>query len=388
MGELLRRYWQPAALSADLGDRPRKTKILCEEFVLFRDKKGRVGALHPHCAHRGTSLEWGRVEEDGLRCCYHGWKYDTEGKCVDMPCETKEFRESMNVRQPAYPTLEFGGLIFVYMGPPEKQPLFPLYDIIDTRYRNDVVIRGMQIWGDCSIGYVRDCNWLQHYENVVDPYHLLILHQYISGDQFQGVLMQGKWPEISFEDTDIGVRYRFVRDLPNGNRLLRYVECVVPNIYLVSNIHEDGSIPKDKDRASEVSWAVPVDNEHVTSFSLVAWPRNESGEPEPRWRPRTDTVLDIRPGSVRARPYDERQRKPDDMEAQESQRTIAVHALENLAHSDTGIVKLRRALRRSIAAIGEGRDPMNIVRDAGKNHAIPTHAWNSVIPIEKAEDAA
>src|SRR5215467_761694 len=83
MGELLRRYWQPVCTSDELRDLPRKEKLPCEEIVVFRDKKGRVGALQPHSSHRGTSLEWGRVEEDGLRCCYHGWLYDTQGQCID-----------------------------------------------------------------------------------------------------------------------------------------------------------------------------------------------------------------------------------------------------------------------------------------------------------------
>jgi nitrite reductase/ring-hydroxylating ferredoxin subunit len=114
MGELLRRYWQPVYTSDELDDLPKKVKLLCEEFVVFRDKKGRVGALEPHCSHRGTSLEWGRVEEEGLRCCYHGWLYDTRGQCIDMPCGTEEFRRRMDVRHPAYPTTEYGGLVFVY----------------------------------------------------------------------------------------------------------------------------------------------------------------------------------------------------------------------------------------------------------------------------------
>ena len=94
--------------------------------------KGRVGALEPHCSHRGTSLEWGRVEEEGLRCCYHGWLYDTQGQCIDMPCETEEFRRRMDVWHPAYPTTEYGGLVFVYMGPPGTEPLFPMYDITEA----------------------------------------------------------------------------------------------------------------------------------------------------------------------------------------------------------------------------------------------------------------
>jgi phenylpropionate dioxygenase-like ring-hydroxylating dioxygenase large terminal subunit len=149
------------------------------------------GALEPHCAHRGTSLEWGRVEEEGLRCCYHGWLYDTQGQCIDIACETAAFCKKMNIWQEAYPVMEYGGLIFVYMGPPGTEPLFPMYDIIDTRCRDDVELRGTRVWGEYSAGYVKDCNWLQHFENVVDPYHLLVLHKMISGEQFVGAMMQG-----------------------------------------------------------------------------------------------------------------------------------------------------------------------------------------------------
>ncbi len=376
MGELLRRYWQPVALSAEVRDLPRKVRIMCEDLVIFRTKAGEIGCLEPHCSHRGTSLEWGRVEQNGLRCCYHGWLYAPDGKVVEMPCETKEFCDKMNIEHPAYPAMEFGGLVFIYMGPLEKKPLFPMYDIFDTRYRKDVEIRGMQLWEGQGIGYVRDCNWMQNHENVLDPWHLLILHQQISGDQFNGVLMQGQ-SQISFEKTTLGVRYKVVKDLPNGNRLERYAECIVPNIFLVPNVHERGTVAKHEDKATEVSWTVPVDNEHLTAFSLVAWPL-ENGKPRENWRAGTDLRIDIRPAAELARSYEERQRRPDDKEAQESQRPIAVHALENLAHSDAGIVMLRRLFREQLARLNAGEDPMNVIRAESKNHKIETHAWNTI----------
>jgi len=386
MGELMRRYWQPVCLSEELSALPMRVRILCEDLVLFRTKSGKVGCLDLHCSHRGTSLEWGRVEQDGLRCCYHGWLFDTEGRVREMPCETKEFCEKKTVEHPAYPTHEFGGLVFVYMGPPEKKPLFPMYDIYDTRHRKDVVLKGMRIWGDHSIGYVRDCNWLQHYENVMDPWHLMVLHQMISGDQFVGALMQGK-TNITFEQTPLGTRYNVLKDLPNGNRFDRYAECILPNIYLVPNIHEKGESPKFQDRCSEFSWVVPIDNEHIYGISIVAWPL-ENGEPKKDWRPRTDTVLPIRPGARREMPYEDRQRKPDDMEAQEGQRTIAVHALENLVPADRGIGMLRRMLREQLKRIERGEDPINIVRDEARNQRITTNAWNTVLTPDqvKAKD--
>ena len=380
MGELLRRYWQPVAVADALKDLPQRVRILGEDLVVFRSGCGKVGCLDLHCAHRGSSLEFGRIEADGLRCCYHGWLYDTEGRVIDMPCEAAGFCERMAVEHPAYPVLEFGGLVFIYMGPPDKQPDFPLYDVFKPPTQ-DVVLVGKKIWGDYSIGYVKDCNWLQHYENVVDPWHLLVLHQSNSGDQFKGAMMQGA-PHIAFEKTPLGMRYNILRDLPNGNRFLRHAECVLPNIFLVPNLHEPGTEGKRKDRCSEISWCVPLDNEHITAFSIIAWPL-ENGEPKKNWRPRTDTVLDIRPPTI-DRPYEERQRRPDDLEAQESQRPIAVHALETLGMSDMGIVALRKMLREQLDRMQRGEDPINVARGAAAKAIIETHAWNTILSPEEA----
>jgi phenylpropionate dioxygenase-like ring-hydroxylating dioxygenase large terminal subunit len=382
MGEVLRRYWQPVCLSSELLDLPKLVRIMCEDVVVFRTKNGQLGCLEPHCSHRGSSLEWGRVEDDGLRCCYHGWLYAPDGKVIDMVCEPTGVCERMNVEHPAYPVMEYGGLVFIYMGPPGTEPLFSLYDIIDTRYRKDVELRGMRIWGEYSIGYVKDCNWLQHFENILDTWHLVVLHQMISGNQFQGALMQGT-PNISWDKTSLGVRYNLIKDLPNGNRLVRHGECVVPNIGLVPNLRENGKHPKHEQRCSDLTWFVPIDNEHVTAMSIVAWPL-ENGNPKVDWVPDTDTVLDIRPGSEVKRTYEERQRKPDDLEAQESQRPIAVHALERLATTDAGLIQFRKLLREQVKAVKEGRDPMNVVRDPALNHHITTNAFNTVLAPEHA----
>jgi hypothetical protein len=235
----------------------------------------------------------------------------------------------------------------------------------------------MRLWGDYAVGMVKDCNWLQHYENIVDPWHLIMLHQTISGDQFQGALMQGA-PSIDWEKTPLGVRYNLIRELPNGNRMIRHAECIVPNAFMIPNIREPGTVPKRRECATELSWAVPIDNEHVRGLSIVAWP-TENGEPKRDWQPGTDTIDHIRPGSVLTRSYEERQRKPDDLEAQEGQRTIAVHALENLGTSDMGIAMLRHVLREQIRRVEQGFDPMNVMRDTGANRRIPTHAWNTIL---------
>jgi nitrite reductase/ring-hydroxylating ferredoxin subunit len=383
MGELMRRYWQPVGLSDELKDLPQRVRILGEDLVLFRDRQGRPGLLELHCSHRGTSLEWGRIEERGLRCCYHGWLFDAEGLCLEMPCEPAGYAERRRLEHPAYPVLEYGGLVFAYLGPPDTGPLFPMYDIFDTRYRDDVVLRGLKPWGEASITNVRDCNWLQHYENVMDPYHLPILHFLISGPQFTGVLSGLQLPRFEFEETPLGMRHHVVQPLPNGNRLERYVEVVLPNVFLLPNLHEPGDRPIERDKPSEVTWVVPEDDTHVTAFCLVAWPLVD-GEPDPHFRPRIETTTydaegnQIRPAALAERPYEDRQRRPDDKEAMEGQRPIAIHALEHLVSSDKGVMMLRQLLRRQLDALAAGRDPINVVRDPAQNDAIETHAWNTV----------
>src|SRR5437763_7595004 len=128
-GEVFRRYWLPIETSANLGsglaNNPLKLTILGEHLVLFRDKSGKPGLLAEHCSHRGTSLFYGRVEDNGLRCLYHGWLYDRDGSCLETPAEPPDSNFKLTVKHPSYPCIEVGGLIFAYMGPAEKQPLFP-----------------------------------------------------------------------------------------------------------------------------------------------------------------------------------------------------------------------------------------------------------------------
>jgi nitrite reductase/ring-hydroxylating ferredoxin subunit len=131
MGESLRRYWQPICLSGDIDELPKLVTILGEELVDFRDKRGRVGVLDARCYHRGTSLEYGRIEDDGIRYCYHGWLFAADGRCLQQPGEPPDSNFKSKVAQPAYPALEFGGLVFAYLGPPDKEPLFPRFDILE-----------------------------------------------------------------------------------------------------------------------------------------------------------------------------------------------------------------------------------------------------------------
>jgi phenylpropionate dioxygenase-like ring-hydroxylating dioxygenase large terminal subunit len=154
-GEYLRRFWQPIITSAEVQDLPRRLRILGEDLVAFRDKSGATGLLELYCPHRGTSLEFGLVCDKGLRCCYHGWLVDVDGKILETPGEPADSTLKERLCHGAYPVLEYNGLLFAYMGPPDKQPDFPIFDTFDLPGYELVAIPG----------YVWPCNWLQVKEN-------------------------------------------------------------------------------------------------------------------------------------------------------------------------------------------------------------------------------
>ena len=212
-GEVLRRYWQPIALVGDATTRPMKVKVLGEELILFRTRKGRPGLLHPRCTHRGASLYFGGVEDDGIRCSYHGWVFDAEGRTLEQPCEPEMGLHRDRMRQPWYPVQEQYGLIWVYMGPPDKKPLLPRYDTFENLAEDEVLIAD-----DNGVGgggpSLLDFNWLQHWENVMDPFHVPILHARFSGNQFTPEM--AIIPEVTFEYTPRGVRSVQHRGLGDG----------------------------------------------------------------------------------------------------------------------------------------------------------------------------
>src|SRR3954470_22148612 len=164
---MLRRYWWPIAIAPELGLRQMPIRLLGEDLILFRDGGGRLGLLDRRCPHRGASLELGRVEADGIRCCYHGWKFAVDGRCLEQPCEPEGGKLRDNVRQPWYPLEERYGLVFAYLGPPERKPLLPRIDVLDDLGDGELLEAD-----DTSLGgggpTIIPCNWLQHFENVVD----------------------------------------------------------------------------------------------------------------------------------------------------------------------------------------------------------------------------
>ncbi len=340
MGELLRRYWHPIGLVGDATDTPRKVRVLDEDLILFRDKTGRPGLVYPHCAHRGTSLYYGKVEERGIRCCYHGWLFDVQGHCVEQPCEPEGGRARGKVRQPWYPVQEQYGLIWAYMGPPEKKPVLPRYECLDVLDEGEFLEAD-----DSSIGgggpQIIPCNWLQHYENLVDPFHVVILHSSFSGTQF--VPQMAVMPEVTWETTELGVRTISIRRLPDGKTLRRISEAGLPTLRV---------IPSPKlgrfGRVESLGWVLPIDD-HSFRIYVVGRVR-EAGELS-RMRTRMSGKL------WEEMSEEEHQQFPNDVEAMVSQGVIAPHSHEHLAMSDRGIVMLRRLLQKQLDAVKDGRDP-------------------------------
>lgn len=366
-GEYMRRYWQPVAMSSELGELPVAIRILGEDLVLFRDKSGRVGLLDRHCCHRGTSLEFGIVEDCGIRCCYHSWKFDIDGRILETPGEPARSKIKQSMFQGAYPALEFGGLVFTYMGPPELKPEFPYYDVFDLPDDKMVAY---------SLTY--PCNWLQIVDNVMDPAHGVFLHTRISFEHFAPAW--GELPVTEFRESPLGMVYitsRRVGDLV----WVRMNDIILPNLAQAGAIWEAGDRPKAFTRAGLTRWTVPIDDTH----SLVIGVRHfNEGVNDPQGRhdevacgkEKVDFV-----GQTGEQPYEERQRIPGDFDAQTSQRPIAIHALEHLGTTDRGVSILRRIVRTGIRSVASGREPNH--RRGSTNDPISTYCQDSVVRVPR-----
>jgi nitrite reductase/ring-hydroxylating ferredoxin subunit len=347
MGELLRRYWHPIGLAGDATATPRKVRVLAEDLILFRDLQGRPGLVYPHCAHRGSSLYYGKVEERGIRCCYHGWLFDVQGHCMEQPCEPEGGRARDRIRQPWYPVQELYGMVWAYLGPPERKPVLPRYECLEQLEPGEFVEAD-----DRSIGgggpQVIPCNWLQHYENIVDPFHVVILHSSFSGTQF--VPEMAVMPDVTWDTTEISVRTLSLRKLPGGRTFRRISEAGLPTLRIVPNprVGRFGMV-------ESLGWVLPIDDHSFRIY--VAGRVREAGELH-RMRSRPD-------GSKLWEDLTEAEHQvyPGDYEAMVSQGPIAKHSEEHLATTDRGLVMLRRLLQRQLDAVQEGRDPAGVSFD-------------------------
>lgn len=345
LGEFMRRYWHPVALSEKVKDVPQKLRMLGEDLVIFRDRQGRPGLLHARCCHRGTTLYYGKVEDEGIRCCYHGWLFDVEGRCLDQPCEADGGRNRERIMQPWYPLQERYGLVWAYMGPPEKQPLLPYWDSLENVGAGEkIYVTGSSFGagGDETVEIV-PCNWLQDWENIMDPFHIPILHTNFSGVQF--VPEMGVMPQVHWEHAPTGMQYTAYRKLDDGREMDRVTLALFPHVRIVPNVQLAPG------PATGIGWVVPVDDTNFRLFHAMRVPEGFNGMPRlpgKKWSEKSE---------------EEHQRFPGDWEAQVGQGPISLHSEENLAGSDKGIVMLRRMLKQQIKIVEEGGDPLGVIYD-------------------------
>jgi phenylpropionate dioxygenase-like ring-hydroxylating dioxygenase large terminal subunit len=319
------------------------------------------------CCHRNTSLEFGVLTDKGIRCCYHGRVFDIDGRIVEMPGEPAAHRLQNEVSQGGYPTHLFGGIVFTYMGPPERVPVFPMLD----RFK----VPGLRIVPGVRLDL--PCNWLQIKENSVDPHHTNVLHviPQIRGmahfaDEF------ANFPELTWSDTPAGVIYLGVRRV-GDNVWVRSAETFGANIHQISSIFESGKVQKSASVPFMTFWTLPVDDDVSVNF-FISYVSSEETMPFEKRR-----ELEIF-GQYEDRPYRERQLIPGDHDAQVSQGPVNVHAMEHLGTQDRGIVMFRRFIRRGIQAVEKGQDPRGFY--LRQEDVPPTFANDRVIKVSDIAD--
>ncbi len=223
MGNLIRQYWIPMLLSSELAEPdgpPLRVRLLGEELITFRATDGRVGLLGANCPHRGAGLFFGRNEEAGLRCVYHGWKFDVTGRCVDMPSEPPESTFKDRVRAKSYPCTEKGGVIWTYMGPRSEPPPLPQLEWISVPEENRILTP-----------FLRECNWMQALEGDIDTAHLYFLHARLdptTDERTNGVFHLDRHPKLDIHETKYGVYYGARRDENENEYYWRITQFMFP----------------------------------------------------------------------------------------------------------------------------------------------------------------
>lgn len=352
-GQLLRRYWHVIAAASEVcADKPKKKlRLLGEDLVLYRDQSGGYGLVGEHCSHRGASLYYGFIEEGGIRCPYHGWKYDAQGRCIEQPFENPEAGFKERIRHTAYPVVKRSGLLFAYLGSPEKQPLLPKWDILMRR-------DGVKKIEVCEL---LRCNWLQAMENSVDPVHTYYLHSHnlkLKGNPDHVPFHYQKLSKINFElvirPTWAGIQKQrvFARDdVPEEAPH----PLIFPNILFV---------PVRMGYA--MHFRTPVDDYNTQVYQFRFGPNKDGGAVE---QPEEPPVEYVRTKNENGEFHMDTFPSQDHM-AWETQGPIAERTKEHLGDSDRGIIMFRRLLREQIQRVQNNEDPIGTNRDAANDEVI------------------
>ena len=391
MGDLMRRFWQPVCLSVELTDVPRAIRILGEDLVAFRDKSGQVGVLHRHCCHRGASLEFGIIQETGIRCCYHGFQYNVDGTLIDVPGEPDGGkRMSTQVGQGAYPAFERYGMVFSYMGNFDEMPKFPEWEFFHS-------------YDDLEFGSysnIYPCNWLQVYDNIPDQMHTSQLHspnmRVISDDDdgsypstaFNPVFAQIPVMEYASVRNDTAMVFSAGRRVGKDKVWVRLNDVILPNLTLHPHTAEEGAEARYFHRIYMARWYVPIDNENSIVFGIRMFGEQvdpyHTGDKSRLGYNRTD-FLD---GQTGDRPRDVAQRMPGDWDAVTSQRAIARHAMENATKEDVGVYMNRKNLRQAVRNENPHMEQAAIHSraNAGQRNNVYTNNTILDIPIQEGGD--
>ncbi len=339
-GELLRRYWHPVAVMTELSDaQPTKlVRLLGEELVLFRDRSGRVGLLADHCAHRGASLLYGRVEERGIACAYHGWLYDTKGDCLECPAEPEGSKFHLTVKQPAYPVLPHVGLYWAYLGP-LPAPLLPTCDIMAMGTLTRII----------EVPDIR-AHWLQVVENHVDGMHVHILHQATRSERRYMVnTTRGsidRLASMEYWEAPFGIMRRAV--------------------YVDGKTQEDALVfPNIRRRTTNIMFTVPRTESLTTRYTLHfdIDPNAPRDLPVEHYRLSTGEEKDPPDAAYPVASYRTERLVFQDFMVMETQGAITPREEWRLGTSDKGLVLLHEILEREMANVAKGLDPKGVVRD-------------------------
>jgi phthalate 4,5-dioxygenase oxygenase subunit len=352
MGNLFRRYWLPALLAEELPEAdcaPVRVKLLGEDLVAFRTTSGRPAVLDTWCPHRNANLFWGRNEQDGLRCVYHGWKFDADGACVDMPSEPAQSRFAEKIRQPAYQAVDRGGVIWVYMGPPELSPAIPELEWTLVPPSQRSVSKRIQA-----------CNWLQNLEGEVDSSHANFLHANLGPDRRpirNDERDEDLHPVFSILETDYGLAICARRDVGSDKYYWRITPFMLPSYTIIPGTFGGsytftGAVPRDD--TSMIGITATWNTEHdipqrpFVEVDSQYYPLQNKGNDYLIDREAQKTVSFTGIRGVRVQ----------DMAVQEDQRgPISDRTTEHLGSSDTGVIATRRRLLRQAHALEKGSEP-------------------------------
>ena len=361
-GELLRRYWMPVACTGELTEeKPIKAfRLLGEDLVVYRDTTGRYGVVGEQCPHRKASLAFGRVDAEGIRCPYHGWKFDCTGRCLEQPAEPVSGGFKDKIKHVAYPAQRLGGLIWTYMGP-QPAPLLPRWDVL-TWENGQRWVQKHEIY---------KCNWLQPMENSVDPSHLYWLH----GDTAHLAPTVERYEEDhQFTPFEYGIMKR--RITPGRKAGDPPVIDQHPLLFPITLRHVFRASKTTGFVLHNVQIRVPVDDAHTQVFVVYFTPNDTDKSPADG-----DTPWEYFPIRDENGEYRLTEVLVQDAMAWETQGAPTDRTQEHLGVGDEGIILLRKVLREQIEVVRNGGDPLGVVRDAQKNQVIEFEVLNERIGL-------